>query len=365
MKLYRLGKTLLYFDVIPFVNYLKTLFRKEDKYIQNTINNMDIILFTDTETNLATAIIDSLLEKNYQVRGLSRDSSKAREKLGDKVEIITADITVPATLNPQIWEGVNSVICFNQPGINNLIQLAAKHLKQGEKFLFDFTKPSAALKETWGAVDDVVMGGISESNIKLAGKKAIFSGVVSTANNGGFASVRTINFNPPGDLSAYEGIKLRIQGDGKRYKFIIRCEGKWDGIGYCYSFDTLHNCWTTITIPFAELIPVFRAKTVTNAGNFNSSKVYSMQLMLSKFEYDGEYNPKFQPGSFALEIESIKAYGGKSIPQLVLVGNKEMEAIASNSGLNYAIVNLENGHENERVIVETCTQVINNPLACN
>ena len=358
MKLDRLWKTLLYFDVIPFIGCLKRLLRKENKLNQNPVNNMDVILVTNTETNLAIAIINSLLEKNYQVRVLSRDNSKAKEKLGDKVEIITTDPTKPETLNPQIWEEINSVICFNQPGINNIIQLATKHLKQGEKLLFDFTKPTALLKETWGAVDDVVMGGVSESNIKLVGNKAIFSGVVSTANNGGFASVRTRNFNPPWDLSAYEGIQLRIQGDGKRYKFISRCEGKWDGIGYCYSFDTLYNCWTTINIPFADLIGVFRAKTVTNAGNFDASKVYSMQLMLSKFEYDGEYNPKFQPGVFALEIESIKAYGGKSTPQLVLVGNQEMEVMASNSGLDYTIINAENENSGEKDVTEICNQIM-------
>ena len=165
------------------------------------------------------------------------------------------------------------------------------------------------------------MGGVSESDIRLERDRAVFSGNVSTANSGGFASVRTRNFSPPWDLSGYEGIALRVQGDGKRYKFIIRGEGKWDGIGYCYSFDTLHNCWTTITIPFAELIPVFRAKTVPDAGPFNASQVYSMQLMLSKFEYDGALNPKFQAGMFSLEIESIKAYGGQAKPQFVMISS--------------------------------------------
>ncbi|MGH2416354.1 MAG: CIA30 family protein, partial [Microcystaceae cyanobacterium] len=181
--------------------------------------------------------------------------------------------------------------------------------------------PAADVRETWGAVDDVVMGGVSESNIQLVRDRAVFSGNVSIANSGGFASVRTRNFNPPWDLSSYEGIELRVQGDGQRYKFIIRCEGRWDGVGYCYSFDTLHNGSTTIRIPFADLIPVFRAKTVPDAGAFDASKVYSMQLMLSKFEYDGDLNPKFSPGLFNLEIEKIEAYGGKPTPQFILVSS--------------------------------------------
>jgi uncharacterized protein YbjT (DUF2867 family) len=192
--------------------------------------------------------------------------------------------------------------------INNLAEVVQKSPQSGEKILFDFTNPSTEIKETWGAIDDVVMGGVSESNIKLAGDRAIFGGNVSTANNGGFASVRTRNFNPPLDWSGYAGIELRVRGDGKRYKFIIRNEDKWDGIGYSYSFDSVENSWITIRIPFADLIPVFRAKTAESAGAFATNKVYSMQLMLSKFEYDGALNPKFSPGLFSLEIESIKAY---------------------------------------------------------
>ena len=207
-------------------------------------------------------------------------------------------------------------------GMKNLVKVVSEHIQPAkEKVLFDFTNPTTDLKETWGAVDDVVMGGVSQSNIRLVYDRAIFAGLVSTDNNGGFASVRTRNFAPPLDLSGYEGIEIRVKGDGKRYKFITRCEGKWDGIGYCYSFDTIYNFPITIRIPFTDLIPVFRAKTVKEAGEFDSSKMYSMQLMLSKFEYDGELNPKFEAGSFSLEVEYIKAYTEKPKPQFVLISS--------------------------------------------
>ena len=165
------------------------------------------------------------------------------------------------------------------------------------------------------------MGGVSQSKIRLANNQAIFSGIVSTDNNGGFASVRTRNFSTPLDLSGFEGIELKVKGDGKRYKFITRCEGKWDGIGYCYSFDTIYNFPTTIRIRFQDLIPVFRAKTVTNAARIDASKIYSLQLMLSKFEYDGGLNPKFEAGSFSLAIESIKAYSTQPKSQFILISS--------------------------------------------
>lgn len=173
--------------------------------------------------------------------------------------------------------------------------------------IFDFSQSSNDVANVWGALDDVVMGGVSQSGIELGAAGLVFSGTVSTANSGGFASVRTRNFDPAIDLSHFTGITLRLQGDGKRYKFMLRTETRWDGIAYCYSFDTEPNTWITVRIPFTAFVPVFRAKTVNNAP-FDPSHIYAMQLMLSKFEYDGALNPRFEPGFFQLQVESIQAY---------------------------------------------------------
>ncbi|MEM9568372.1 MAG: CIA30 family protein [Cyanobacteria bacterium P01_E01_bin.34] len=174
--------------------------------------------------------------------------------------------------------------------------------------VFDFTQPLPNLSNIWGAVDDVVMGGVSSSSIRMDQGMAIFSGTVSTSNSGGFASVRTRNLAPEMNLSDFDGIVLRVRGDGQRYKFLMRDEQRWDGVAYGFSFDTIAAEWVNIRIPFTELIPVMRAKTVPDAGFINISRITALQLMLSKFEYDGALNPTFQPGEFRLDIESISAY---------------------------------------------------------
>jgi uncharacterized protein YbjT (DUF2867 family) len=69
------------------------------------------------------------------------------------------------------------------------------------------------------------------------------------------------------------------------------------------------------------MVPVFRAKTLKDGSSIDASKICSFQLMLSKFEYDGELNPKFSPGGFTLQVESIQAYGGANLPQFVLVSS--------------------------------------------
>jgi hypothetical protein len=174
--------------------------------------------------------------------------------------------------------------------------------------LFDFTQPNPAQLSLWGALDDVVMGGVSHSNFQRAENSASFTGMVSTENSGGFASVRTRNFEPPLNLAAYQGIELRVRGDGQRYKFFLRDREGWDAIAYGYSFDTTPQTWITVRIPFSELNPVFRAKFQPDAKPLDPSNLRSLQLMLSKFEYDKALNPHFTPGEFCLQIQTIAAF---------------------------------------------------------
>lgn len=61
----------------------------------------------------------------------------------------------------------------------------------------------------------------------------ICRGRVSTDNSGGFVSVRCKNYEPLLPLAGYEGLALRVKGNGLRYKCIIRTDTNWDGIGYC------------------------------------------------------------------------------------------------------------------------------------
>lgn len=363
-ELGRLWQTLTYFEIIPLINCWQKIFPREPSK-ENRQSITMIILVVGATSSTGKQVVEKLLAQNYRVRALVKDRDRAKSILGDRVELWQADFTIPETIEPEMLKEVSKIVYCGErepndrQGIEKLIKIATQSLPAGNsRLIFDFTNSNDLLKETWGAVDDVVMGGVSQSNIRLADNKAIFAGIVSTDNNGGFASVRTRNFATPLDLSSYTGIELRVIGDGKRYKFISRCEGKWDGISYCYSFDTVYDFPTVIRIPFSELIPVFRAKTVAEASQIDSSNIYSMQLMLSKFEYDGELNPKFEAGAFALEVEYIKAYGGQSKPQFIQITPQEAElAEVKNSSLNYTVIS-STGGEVERA-VQLCLEALN------
>jgi len=336
-----------------------------------------VTLVTGATGGVGRRVVSLLLARGARVRALVRDVPKARRLLdglpsapGASLELLPADLTQPATLAPAGFAGVRRVvscastvvqpkegdderrskymqgIAFFDPeiasdapvdvelrGMQALLERVAPLVGgAGGLPLLDAEGPDAAarLRERWGALDDIVMGGVSESSLALlspsvpgagpgaaARPAAVFRGLVSTANNGGFASVRSRNFEPPCDVSAYDGVELLVRGDGQRYKAILRPDAPWDGVGYCCSFVATEaragaggDGWTTVRLPFASFAPVFRARRLADKPAFDPSTqpITSVQLMLSKFEYDGELSPEFREGAFELPIASMRAY---------------------------------------------------------
>ena len=99
------------------------------------------------------------------------------------------------------------------------------------------------------------MGGVSSSRLRHdpAGH-AVFEGVVSADNGGGFASVRhsQLPLGSP-DTIAY---RLQVLGDGKRYKLNLRTDPAFDGVNHQAEFHPPAGQWTTIELPLLALISV-------------------------------------------------------------------------------------------------------------
>jgi len=85
--------------------------------------------------------------------------------------------------------------------------------------IIDFNKNSSLLE--WRVIDDVVMGGQSNGEFAINNDgHAVFSGAVSTANNGGFSSLR-YRFEKL-NVSNFKTIKIRVKGDGNKYQFRVK-----------------------------------------------------------------------------------------------------------------------------------------------
>ncbi|MBD4020600.1 NADH:ubiquinone oxidoreductase, partial [Xanthomonas citri pv. citri] len=89
------------------------------------------------------------------------------------------------------------------------------------------------------------------------------------------------NFDVAENLCAYDGLELRVKGDGRRYKLIVRTSRDWDTVGYTIGFDTVKDQWQSVRLAFSSLRPIFRAKTVADAPAFDPSQIISLQLMFS------------------------------------------------------------------------------------
>jgi hypothetical protein len=358
----RFVKTLSYFGAIPFLSSIDWFqqwlgSRSDPKIDRSAISygtstgsassfltdpKLGSILVVGASGNLGQQVVQQLIDQGYRVRSLFTPTEEVLTPSQNQIEPVQVDLDDPEAIS-EILTGVSAIICADEVSrsLTHLIN-AADLLNRPGQLIFDFTNPTSDLKEVWGALDDVVMGGVSQSSIRLNGNGAVFSGTVSTANSGGFVSIRTRNFEPPLDLSQAEGIELCVKGDGNRYKLLLRSESGWDSLAYSYSFDTVPNAQMMLRVPFAALVPVFRAKTVQDAQPFDSSRVYAFQLMLSKFEYDGALNPHFSPGTFQLQVKFIKTFRAADLPQFVLVSPAEAphaeEENLRQSGMAYAIV---------------------------
>lgn len=161
----------------------------------------------------------------------------------------------------------------------------------------------------WGPLDDVVMGGGSQSS--FSAQDGAWRGNIVTAG-GGFAGVRTKLLEPPLDLSSCRGLRLRLRGGaGRRFKFIVRDDTDWNGIGWTISFDTPRSGSKNVDLAFRDFIPtrfadVIRPPVVGAPPALNLKSVRALQLTFSKFEYGGALNPNFNAGPFELVLEGIE-----------------------------------------------------------
>lgn len=231
------------------------------------VGEPDLVLVTGATGGVGKRVVDELRKRGVRVRALVRSVEKAQKLLTDsEVEVVAADVTQSATLRPEYFHGVTKIVvahsCIVGPkegdtadrqkyyqgikffdpevkgdtpdaveyrGLQNLLHKAQQYasLPYDGRVLFGLSSTGVPTGPAWGPLDDVVMGGVSASSFQIsatAGEYAapvgLFSGVVSTSNNGGFASIRSRNFEPLQDLSAYAGFEFRVKGDGHRFKFM-------------------------------------------------------------------------------------------------------------------------------------------------
>jgi hypothetical protein len=129
----------------------------------------------------------------------------------------------------------------------------------------------------WRIVNDGVMGGKSRSSLVLSDAgHGQFSGHVSLANNGGFASIqlnRTITLSEEKKF-----IVIRVKGDGKAYEFRLKGEIS-NSESYVHQFTTSGE-WENIKLPISEFYPQFRGRKL-NIPNFNFKNIEQLSFLIA------------------------------------------------------------------------------------
>lgn len=160
----------------------------------------------------------------------------------------------------------------------------------------------------WVSVDDGVMGGLSQSQVAATDHNTtIFFGKVSLANRGGFASVRARL--PTGCLKGTEGMRVRLRGDGRRYRLRLRTDDQLDGPAYEVSFQTEPGVWMEIQAPFEAFVATYRGHVLRGMPVITPEDVKQVGLMIADR----------QAGSFKLEIDWIAAYDMQTRMTLALL----------------------------------------------
>lgn len=157
--------------------------------------------------------------------------------------------------------------------------------------LFDFDAPDAP---PWTVMNDGVMGGRSQGAVEIADGVLVFTGSVVT-RGGGFTS---ISAPTDADLSAFDGLELRVRGGGRTFEVEVDAGTTVRGrpVSRRAPFETT-AAWQTVRVPFAALSASVFGEPV-RVGPLDASAVEAIGLYI----VDG------QDGPFRLEVDWIRAY---------------------------------------------------------
>ena len=171
--------------------------------------------------------------------------------------------------------------------------MTAKQLSSLFVFNLLFATTEANANARWYVVNDSVMGGISNSQVLQNDGNLVFTGNVSLANNGGFASIRT-----PLDVKNQNITKivLRVKGDGQTYQLRLRTNEYMDGAAYTHSFSTTKSEWLNIEFLPEDFQLTYRGRLLEQQPTISFKEIKQLGFMIA-----GK-----QAGEFRLEVEKIE-----------------------------------------------------------
>jgi uncharacterized surface protein with fasciclin (FAS1) repeats len=172
---------------------------------------------------------------------------------------------------------------------------AQQPLSAGEKTVATFANDDVL--KSWTSVNDGVMGGVSKGGFKRSEQGTmIFSGELSLANNGGFASVRMKETDL--GLAGTSELVVKAKGDGRTYWVDVRFADQMGASSYRAFLPTTAGEWKETRLPFADFkLQAFGRELPLKP--INPASIASVGFTLADKKQ----------GPFSLEVEYVKAAG--------------------------------------------------------
>jgi uncharacterized protein YbjT (DUF2867 family) len=305
-----------------------------------------------------------LLSSGKTVVAAVRDRSKAlkifgesgvvegRQNSGSGILFVEdgVDVTNAQTLSANIFKGATQVVIatgavfgrdsegnmgyldgmtpekVDSKGVEAIAKAAASFIpKQPRDSMVVLAMQEASDLEKWQKLDDVIMGGNSDSTLALNESSDGFtwSGEL-IVEGGGFCGQRS--YPNSVDLSDFDGISLRVKGSGETLKLNVKTDDLNEPEDtYQATFDVPDGEWGDVFIPWHEFVPVKRARSVPDGPALNPKSVQQFGLVYSRFSFNGFPNPAYKSGKFCIEFQGgIKACKVPK-PQIVLISSAGVE----------------------------------------
>ena len=152
-------------------------------------------------------------------------------------------------------------------------------------------------EQRWFAVNDGVMGGVSQSGFRIEADTGCFYGEVSLENGGGFASVRREPNHVEQSLTQGEGIRLRVRGDGRTYQLRLKSKALEDASAYRVTFTPAQGEWETWDFPWRSFEAVRRGTLLDSAPLLDPESIHQLGFLIADRT----------AGPFALYVSRLEA----------------------------------------------------------
>ena len=177
----------------------------------------------------------------------------------------------------------------------SVFMLVSHPEKKDTSLIIDFGNEDRV--NDWYVVTDRVMGGRSDSKLSYSNQSLLFSGYVSLENNGGFASIRSVQKIL--DLSAYSEVQIKFRTANLDRTFALRLNtnNRYYRPSYNHYFKAQSTDWQTVSFKLDDFKETILGKTTGKTIPLDKLKrILRLGIML---------NDK-KEGSFSLEIDSIR-----------------------------------------------------------